>query len=418
MSEKISEVAKLPRTVKQLKSSAALSAYQKEWFHSIKKDGFGMCSADEAEEIFTAFDMPVVVIQWWMSIIAAKRMSPYYGNLLAERGYDMQHYQGSLGLASTIDNNPETAPWGGLPRPLVLIGNLPVIEIWAREWGCPCFPLDGGYRSGGPPTHVPDNWWETMKDHWEDYVEPHVLDLRVAQYKELIKFLEIRTGRSFSYTRLAEVNELINEQEGYWRKARDLIASTIPCPVSAPDQLSIYPAQWYRGTPAGRDFIKAFYEEVKERVGNGIGACPNEKIRLKFSGRLWGNTAFFQYFEEKYGAVFVDSTYTSIAADCLARKVNNNDHLRVLAGRHAMLGGGGNGHGVFAAKLHKCDGVIGFGEDDNRPSPQLEAYRKAGIPVCEIPGDPIDQRQWRDEYVREIVSRFIEKLLMEKYKKF
>ena len=378
MSELNKDEIILPRTKKQLKSPAALSVYQKEWFRSIKKDAYGICSANEAEEIFTAFDMPVVVIQWWMSIIAAKRMSPYYGNLLAARGYDMQHYQGSLGLASTIDNNSETAPWGGLPRPLVLIGNLPVTEIWAREWGCTCYPLDCGYLSGGPLTHAPYDWWNSLKSNWEDMVEPYVLDLKVAQYKELIKFLEMKTGRNFSYTRLAEVNELINEQEGYWRKARDLIATTIPCPVSAPDQLSIYPAQWYRGTTTGRDFIKAFYEEVKERVDNGIGACQNEKIRLKFAGRLWGNTAFFQYFEEKYGAVFVDSTYTSIAADCLARNVNNNDQLRVIAGRHAMLSPGGNGHGVYAAKLHKCDGVIGFGNLDGRPSPNLKDTKKPG----------------------------------------
>lgn len=168
------------------------------------------------------------------------------------------------------------------------------------------------------------------------------------------------------------------------------------------------------GTPAGRDFIKAFYEEVKERVDNGIAACPNEKIRLKFSGRLWGNTAFYQYFEEKYGAVFVDSTYTSIAADSLARRTINNDPLRAIAGRHAMLSGSGTEHGVWVAKLHKCDGVVGFREKSGRPSPQMIAYEKAGIPTCEIPGDPVDLREWKDNEIREIVSNFIEKLLKSK----
>jgi hypothetical protein len=414
MNEVRNDEIQLPRAIKQLKSSAALRAYQKEWFHKIKKDEYGICSADEAEEIFTAFGMPVVVIQWWMSIIAAKRMSPYYANILSERGYDMGHYQGSLGLAVTIDNNPETAPWGGLPRPVIMIGGSAVVEIWAREFGCPCFPLDGGYRSGGPSFQAPTRWWETIKDHWDEMIDPRTLDLRVAQYKELIKFLEIRTGRSLSLTKLEEVNELINEQEEYWRKARDLIAKTVPCPVSAPDQLSIYPAQWHRGTPAGRDFIKTFYEEVKERVDNGVAACPNEKIRLKFAGRLWGNTSFFQYFEEKYGAVFVDSTYTSIAADCLGRRTINNDPLRAIAGRHAMLSGGGTEYGVWVAKLHKCDGVVGFGERSGRPSPQMIAYEKAGIPTCEIPGDSVDLRQWKDNEVRIVVSSFIEKLLKSK----
>jgi hypothetical protein len=417
MSETTGDEVRLPRSIKQLRSSAKVKAYQKEWFHKIREGEYGICGADEAEEIFTAFGMPVVVVPWWMAIIAAKRMSSYYGNILAERGYDMGHYAGSLGLAVTIDNNPETAPWGGLPRPAVMIGstnadqNLTMKEIWAREYGCPCFPLEGG----GLPFRVPPRWWERIRDHWDEMIDPRTLDFRVQQYKELIRFLEITTGRRFSLARLAEVNELINEQEDYWRKARDLIAKTVPCPVSAPDQFSVYPAQWFRGTPEGRDLIKAFYEEVKERVDNGVAACPNEKIRLKFAGPLWGNTAFFQYFEEKYDAVFVDSTYTSIAADCLARTTLNGDPLRTIAGRNVMLSGDevdGGEHSVWVAKLHKCDGVVGFREGGGARRPQMKAFEKAGIPTCEIPGNVVDLRQWKDEEAKAIVSNFIEKRIL------
>ena len=48
------------------------------------------------------------------------------------------------------------------------------------------------------------------------------------------------------------------------RKAHDLIAETVPCPVSLSEQVSVYRAQWHRGTQVGIDLTKMFYEEVKE----------------------------------------------------------------------------------------------------------------------------------------------------------
>ncbi|MFC1820979.1 2-hydroxyacyl-CoA dehydratase, partial [Thermodesulfobacteriota bacterium] len=91
---------------------------------------------------------------------------------------------------------------------------------------------------------------------------------------------------------------------------------------SLPDQTSVYPIQWHRGTQAGLDVTRMFYEEVKEKVARGEGACQDEKLRLMWIGvGLWSNTAFYQHFEEKYGAVFNCSMYLSIAADGYQRAI-------------------------------------------------------------------------------------------------
>jgi hypothetical protein len=425
MSEANNADIQLPRSTKQLRSSIAVKAYQKEWFQKIREKTnqgipFAICAAGCCEETLTAFGMPVVVIQWWMGLIAAKRMSAYYGNVLAERGWDMNHYDGALGLAVTIDNNPETAPWGGLPKPAVIIGStgndpsLTLLEIWAREAGCHYFPLEQGGVSGGAPIVPVPRWWERIRDHWDEMVNPHRLDLMVKELKELIRFIENTTGLRFSIARLAEVNNILNEQEDYFRKARDLIAETVPCPATLADQLSTYtPIQWHRGTAEARDLAKMFYEEVKERADNGVANCPNEKIRLIWLGAgLWTNTAFYQYFEEKYGATFVASIYLSLAADAYARTTINNDPLRAIASRNIMLGMGGSDWLIKEAKLHKCNGAVGFGREDGRPSPQKVAFEKAGIPVCEIPGSNVDLRQWDDEKIKSIVSDFIETRLL------
>jgi hypothetical protein len=400
---------------KQLRSSQAVQQYQKQWFQETKnriKSGqpYGICNADEVEEIFTIFGMPVIVVQWWSAVIAAKRMSQHYSAVLARRGYDMDHYN-SIGLGCTLDNNPETAPWGGLPKPVVIIGSvetdhsLKSKELWAQEFGCPIFPMEKG--ASAVLSHP--KWWETIRDHWDEMIEPHLLDFRVQQLRELIRFLEVQTGIQISLASIKRVMELSNEQNDYWRKTRDLIARTIPCPVGLPDQLAMYPAQWHRGTPQGRDLIKGFFEEVQERVERGVVACPNEKIRLMWIGPgLWSNTAFYQYFEEKYGATFVCSMYTGIAGDGYPREIKNNDPLRALASRHIFIGLGDPEWLVKEAKLHQCKGAVRFPGVGSNPAPISPAFECAGIPLLEIPGDNVDARKWDDTKVKAMVSQFIE----------
>ncbi|MFC1533979.1 2-hydroxyacyl-CoA dehydratase [Thermodesulfobacteriota bacterium] len=404
------------KSSKQLKAISALKEHQRKWWqetHERLRQGepFGICMADDAEDIFTAFDIPIIVIPWWSAVISAKRMSEYYGNVLSEHGYDMNQY-GSLGLGVTLDNDPTKAPWGGLPKPAVIVGatiydtSLRTTEIWSRAYGCPCFPIEVSYSFPNRP--YPHRWWERIRDHWDEIIEPHRIDKRVEEINELIRFLEINTGRHFSEAKLAETMDLMNELEDYWAKARDLIAASKPCVVSLRDQLSMYPAQWFRGTPEGRDIIKMFYEEVKERYDNGIAAFPDEKIRLMWNGPgLWTNTGFFEYFEEEYGVTFVCSIYTSIAADGYARTVKNNDPMRALASRFAWLGVMEPEWTIKIAKLHDCDGMVQF-ESGPKTSIHAKYFEQAGIPVCEIPGNNVDSRQWDDDKIRSMMREFIE----------
>lgn len=184
----------------------------------------------------------------------------------------------------------------------------------------------------------PENWWEKCREHWDELIEPHLLDLRVEELRALIRLLETNTGKSFNPDVFLDTMKMVNEQADYFRKARDLIAHTVPCPVSLPDQFSLVPLQWYRGMPEVWDLARAFYEEVQNRVDNHVGVCGNEKIRLMWSTvGLWSNTRFYRAFEEKYGAVFVGSMYVSIAADSYAREIKGGDPLRALASRQTEL---------------------------------------------------------------------------------
>ena len=86
--------------------------------------------------------------------------------------------------------------------------------------------------------------------------------------------------------------------------------------------------QWQRGTQWAVGHAKEFYEEIKGLVDAGHAACPNEKIRLMWIGRgLWFNLGFYQYFEEKYGAVFVWSMYLAMGADAYIRNNYGSSQL-------------------------------------------------------------------------------------------
>jgi hypothetical protein len=242
----------------RLESVNAIRAHQREWLaHSrqraVEGEPFVICNSDELEEILAVFDIPVLVINYWNFVITAQRKAEHFSAVLAERGYVGPHFFG-LGLGSTID--PQNAPWGGLPKPTLIIGStrheseLKVTELWAREFGCPCYPLDFNFAS--PYRRLPgDDWWARVRHDWAHLVDPARLQLRVEENKALINYLEMLTGRSFSFHKLRRVMELVNEQMDYMSRARDLIAAARPCPVSLRDQMSAYQTNWHRGTPRG-----------------------------------------------------------------------------------------------------------------------------------------------------------------------
>jgi hypothetical protein len=265
--------------------------YQREWLNRIREQvnrggPFVICHADECEEILNVMDIPVMVVNYWNSIISNKGLTEYYSNLLAQRGYDTST-SGTLlisaGLASTMDNKPDIAPWGGLPKPTIIIGSRSdmewkILELWANEYGCHFYPLD--LREPDLDREIPPRWWEIIADHWDEMMDPYKLDYKVERMKELISFLEIITKQSFNIAKLKVAMELINEQMDYYGKARDLVVGTIPCPVSVRDHLAIHQTLWHRGTIMGRDLMKGYYEEVKQRVEKGVAAYPEEKLRL------------------------------------------------------------------------------------------------------------------------------------------
>jgi benzoyl-CoA reductase/2-hydroxyglutaryl-CoA dehydratase subunit BcrC/BadD/HgdB len=326
-------------------------------------------------------------------------------------------------LASAFDPEPEKGPWGGLPRPTIAVSRLTcdsqakIFELWSRQFGIPFYPLENTV-----PRQIPARWWEKAPRQWEELFEPHRLDFMVEDFKGLIRFLETNTGKTFSETRFRRVMELVNQQAEYNRKTRDLIAETIPAPVSITDTVpAVMVPQWQRGTQWAVDIARSLYEEVKGLVDRGEAACPNERVRLMWLGRgLWFNLGFYQHFEQRYGAVFVWSIYLAIAADGYARY--DGDPLRALASRFAGMQDmlhmppWNSDWYLKEARKNQISGAVHLISDSCTQGAGgtyfvKKTFEDAGIPLLQLRADPVDARAWDEGAMTAELEAFLEQRL-------
>ncbi|MBR2737365.1 MAG: 2-hydroxyacyl-CoA dehydratase, partial [Lachnospiraceae bacterium] len=422
--------------VKKLQATAAASAYQKQWFAGLRGraaagEDMAYLNADVPLEIFRAMDIPFVVNQWWAAICGAKRMTRKYFGLLRDAGYrdDLCSYCATA-FAESLDPDDHAVgedgkplgPWGGLPDPTIAVTRLTcdcqskIFELFARNHGADLYVMENTVARKAPL-----NWYDLAADSWEDLYDTDRLDLAVEDLQRLIAFLEAKTGRMFDLNALVRVMELINEQESWYKKTRDLIASCHPVPVTIIDTINaVMQAQWQRGTEWAAAHAKSLYEEVKALADRGEAAVPNEKYRLMWIGRgIWHDFAFYQRFEQKYGAVFMWSMYLAMGADAYIRNHVEKDPLRALAARYIGMEDflhmppWNSQWYLQQARQNDIDGVVYMVPGNCMQAVEgsffiRRALEDAGIPVLIFEADPVDPRKWNAETMTGLVDEFIE----------
>jgi benzoyl-CoA reductase/2-hydroxyglutaryl-CoA dehydratase subunit BcrC/BadD/HgdB len=413
------------RSRKSLASVATFGAYQRDWFAEVRArvaagEPFAMVNANAPQEILRALDIPFVVNQWWASIVAAKQQSRRYLDLLRDRDFPatVEAYS-AQGLAAAFDTDADHAPWGGLPKPdfvHAVISSDPTPAIfaqWAEATGADCYLYE---RTVDPRPAIGTDWWMDLPDRWDEALEPARIDLLVAELRDVIARLERATRRTFSADRFEEVMTLVNEQEDYYRRTRDMIASARPAPIGIVDSMpATMVPQWHRGTVWARDAAKAFHDEVAARIAAGDAAVPNERVRLMFVGRgLWSDMGFYQRWEESHGAVFVWSMYLALAADGYIRSTSGGrDPMRALAARFLTMGdelrlpGWAGPWHVHEAKTHGVHGAVALADADPFV---IRALRQAGILVLELGVDNFSANAAEQAQVHARVTAFIEGL--------
>ena len=171
---------------KQLQSTLAAAAFQKQWFGDLRRRVFderrpyALIQADVPFELFDLLEIPAVSNQWWSSLVAAKRQAPAFLAAMTADGIpDQLCRYCSLGLATTRYAEAGEAPWGGLPAPRLLCARLTcdcihrVFSLWAEAFGAELFEIE---HPGA--TELPPRWWELTRHRWRELIEPHRLEVR------------------------------------------------------------------------------------------------------------------------------------------------------------------------------------------------------------------------------------------------
>ncbi len=417
------------RNRKTLACTAVANAFQKQYGADLKRrvvdegEPYAIVQADTPHEIFHAMDIPIITNQWWSAYISAKQLSNRYFDVLANQGYPANSCKYcALGLACTLANDPSTAPWGGLPKPTVLVARLTcdciqhVFGKWAQAFGTEFFPMEApAWR------HKDPRWFAHSKTDWEEIYDPDRIALMVAEMRDLIALLEKRTGRKFDEAKLHYLMERINEQEGYIWEANQALVKARPCPVSIGEQMSntMIP-QWHRGSDWAVAHARRFRDEVLERIAQGEGATEHEKIRLMWIGAgVWHDPGFYQALEDKVGAVFVWSMYMPFAGPQYIRDLKDRP-MEALASRICSMNEvlhlppWMNGWMESEAERAGIDAAVVLLPPENRLSQsgvKLTALslEQSQVPVLTIDADMVDAKNWNHERMVTMVADFLVK---------
>lgn len=393
----------------------------KDWFAQLQArvaDGepYVIAPARSPHEILESFDIPYVSNEWWSGIVASRRKSGDYFDLLERAGFhsDLPRYS-ALTLADALQQDAPDRPWGGLPKPAFLLypgtaADIPRVEALAEAYGVPAYPAG----IVPDPSRVHHHWWDVSRWMWEDLYDSARIDCMVDSYRDIIAACERLTGRRFDLDRLREIMERVAKQEAVFEEARHVMRTAPKAPVSMPEELgNVMSIQWQRGTPWALDAARMYRDEVVARAEKGIAICPDERVRLGWNGvGLWQQTGFYRSFEASHGAVFVRSIYLSIACDGYPR-YGNGDPLRALASRYAgmvteiAVPPASTEWEKHEAREYRIDGIVMLPNRDHLAFPQ-NALEDAGIPTLVIPVDAVDARSWDAERINDMVGQFIE----------
>ncbi|TKD51568.1 2-hydroxyacyl-CoA dehydratase family protein [Sphingomonas baiyangensis] len=376
-------------------------------------------------EIFHTMDIPVISLAWYSAVIAAKRLSPYYFDLMDRLGYhDGLPRYGSLPFMTTLDGDPERAPYGGLPRPMLILERLrgdvgqKIGEQWAGAFdGVPLVALDSSSVS-----ELRSGWHKRAQHDWEELYETPRLDFQTEQLRDLIAVTETLSHRTFDAAEFRAVMHRVNRAGELVDRAKRIIARTRPAPVALPEQLTnIMAATWSRGSQWAIDHLEAYCAELEARAAAGVAACPNERVRLLWvNNGLWFNTGFYRAFEERYGAVFVWSMYSNFFSDGYRKYFDDGvDPLRALAARHISMNeqlhlpGWMSEWIIEQARDYQCDAAVMLVPVGDRLAAFgtklcAMALERAGIPVLTLTASMVDARLWDNDAMIAKVGQFLE----------
>jgi benzoyl-CoA reductase/2-hydroxyglutaryl-CoA dehydratase subunit BcrC/BadD/HgdB len=353
-------------------------------------------------EIPVAMGITATYPEQYGAVVGSEKVGPTICGFAEELGYSQElcsYARSSIGST----RKPEESPLNGVPQPQALLADNNICGTVLRWYdaisqmtGAPVFLLDT------PP--------------FEGEQQPHHLAYVRRGLEHLVRFLSNRFGVSLEKKRLRDVAANSSKAIGLWTKSLEACKNK-PSPLNCADRfLTMAPVVTMRGAEHTIEFYQALYDEVRERVSQGIGAIKDERIRL-----LWDNIppwfSIFRFFNglAKRGVVFPADTYThawsgSIEGEDLfdgAATLYSNVYLN--KGLQAKVD-----KMIELIKDYDLDGFVMFSVRSCKRyslgqlvSKEL-VTQETGVPGVVIEGDMVDSRLFNEAQIQTRIDALLE----------
>jgi benzoyl-CoA reductase/2-hydroxyglutaryl-CoA dehydratase subunit BcrC/BadD/HgdB len=378
-----------------------------EEMHARKREGrpIAWCSGNVPVELVHACGVYPVYPESYSAMIAAQNLAVQKCEKTEQRGYSMDacsYFRVNLGMEH---EDPSTLPFGGLARPDVLLTTRLICmtqykwwQVLSELWDLPIYVVDAPYVGDG--------------------IQPHSLEYFIGQLKGLVAFLGHHTGHPMTDDDFMEAMTLSDRAAELWNEIMAL-RKHIPCPVASREMVgNVFPLVTLLGTQIAVDTFQALLDEMREMVRQGIGAIPNEKIRLALDNiPPWHDLPFLTEVE-KHGAIFVIENYTCYA---WGGRIDLRDPWRGYAEKCLDIWPNYTLEKriqvyIKQAEEYHLNGYVFHSNRSCKPlsTGQLEIQRalleRAGVPGLVLDGDHADPRGFSRAQAQAQMEAFLEML--------
>ncbi len=252
------------------------------------------------DTILRVMDIAAVYPEDYGAVCAAFGAAPAYLERCEAAGFptDLCGYaRNCIGYAATMKDLgeiPPEAPMGGMPKPTLLLSSGYFCDA-RYKW----FQALGRYLDA--PVWVLEMPHPGVKESRIEGAYEHMIGFMVEELKEFVAFLERLVGKKMDWDKLGEVLDDVIEMNRVWHEVNELRKAR-PCPMHSRDFWSSMPASLYlAGDPKETKVLyQNMYDELKDRIDNGIGAVSEERYRLAFSELPpWHSLGFFNQLADR-----------------------------------------------------------------------------------------------------------------------
>jgi len=244
-----------------------------------------------------------------------------------------------------------------------------------------------------------------------------------GELKRMISFLEEHVGRKIDYNNLREVIERTNQQYAAWSEYNEL-RRAVPCPHDSfvGSKLGWGATQHITaGHPGATEIFKMLAFDAEQKVKQGIGALPKERIRILWADLVptWADP-FAAWLAEAWGAnVVMDfqgftpyehidtSTEESMLLGLAKRNMAEVPMIRQARGTVDIM----IEDITRIAKDYRCDcvffpGHVGHKDQSASIGFLKEACRDLKLPLLTLTVDNFDPRFTPLETLKRQISQF------------